>query len=259
MKKRKKRNQNSRSDKRFSRFRWVVALVVVLGLVMLWQMRDREANRSAVTVPSQPIVSLVPAWYGDAEHQLATRFADEISKHLHPAAPENVYMPPRLKAVIGWMMAEKQARRLNLECTKWMTNSRGEQVPISTLMGPKYETDGTMSVAIVGPKLYKPIAENGGRIPAITQELKNWFAVALAHEVIHLENKEFLQKQYHKREEVTQEELRAYMLTSKEVVRPLRDIGQPVGNDFIKADDAARNCGYTLPCQALLDYYLSTL
>lgn len=257
----KKRKNESRGLQRKSGGSWVywgAAIFIILALVAIWHGRRAEVKTQLAPATIRSEVSRAPLWYGDAEHKLSVQYVDLLSSQINPAAAENAYMPLGLKNRINWIIAEKQAGRLNLICAKRMESSHGKLAPASTFMGSKYNDTGNASIAVLGPKLYKAIADNGGRIPEISQEAKNFFAVALAHEVIHLENKPFLLRQYRTDDELTQEELRTWMKTSAEVVRHLREVGQPVGIDLARADDVSRRCNYQLPCPELLAFFRTT-
>jgi hypothetical protein len=225
---------------------FVLASAVLVLAVVSWWSYQGEVKEQNSTITKQP----VPPPYGDVQHQLAMQFLGQLTEKANPALPENAYMPPGLRSRLEWVYSENHAGRLKLYCAKWLEDSNGNVVPNTGLMGGNYE-DGIPIIAVMGPKLYQAVFENGGRIPAMSQEWKNYFAAGLAHEVIHLENREFFNIPNPTDEQHMTEELRTWTITSKEVVQPLRAMGQPVGPDLTKADDFLQRCNYQLPCEGL--------
>jgi hypothetical protein len=88
-----------------------------------------------------------------------------------------------------------------------------------------------------------------------SQEVKNDFALSLAHEAVHLEQPRLAADT---KEQNAPEEGRAWWAVNMNAVRPMRAQGQPMGVNFIKVDDLLRNvCNDDINCPAFKQFMIS--
>jgi len=109
--------------------------------------------------------------------------------------------------------------------------------------------EGKSTIVIARPRFIRFLLEGGRTSTPFTQQERNDFALALVHEVVHLQNPN--RGDPARLEDRLVEELRAWRETDLNFARQLRELNQPMNYRLIEADDALRACGDTLPCEPL--------
>lgn len=254
-----KRKLGTAVKRRGSWLFWYLIPVIFAALIAwgLWPSDNNKAKTFTIIPLAQPKQSLIPAWYGEAEDRLTMQFLDMLTKAADPNTPENAQMLPALKTSLQWIYSGTRNKGLLTNFEKYVTGNPGQPPPKPPFMASKYDVKGIPNITVIGPTLYAAIAENGGHLPASASRFwKNYFAISLAHEKIHLDNKKFMSevRLHNSREEILDEELRTWIKTDLEIVRPMRNLGESMHRDFAKADGIIGNCGNKLPCQELRNF-----
>lgn len=235
---------------------WYGIPIFIIALVVwaMWPERHFTPQPAASVMVPPPAQQTQMPPYGDKEHELTLQYCNFLAAATNPGLPENSYMPPGLKTRINWISDKHKQGKMEVACAKALLYPDGTPMPTSTLMSSKFDGN-KYSIGILAPRLYPFVWQNGNRVPTtITQVWKNNFATGIAHEVIHLENEKFQLKQPPATpEERFSEELRAHIVTAREIIGPLRDMKQDVYIEDIQKDNAARKCNYQLPCKPLED------
>lgn len=104
-------------------------------------------------------------------------------------------------------------------------------------------------IVIARPRFIGFLLEGGRTSAPFTPQERNDFALALVHEVIHLQNPN--RGDPAKLEDRMVEELRAWRETDLNFARQLRRLNQPMNYRLMQADDALLACGDKLPCGSL--------
>ena len=229
----KKRQLQARKSRAWLYLGSVSALFVIL-IAFVWV---NSANK----------VSSFP--YGDNEQKQAEEFFLQIIAQVNPAVPENSYFPAALKRRLEWALTEWSHGRLE------MTVATSIELPDGRIAPPRFGWmfsdyhNGLPRIGTQGPGLYRVIHENGGYITPLTPKMKNSMAASFAHESVHLDNKAYFQNKNVTIEQWLEEELRTWAIVTQDIYKPLREMGQPLDSNEVKADDAYRTCNYLLPCE----------
>ncbi len=232
------RARKKRSRKLF----WLVVALAIVGTLVLRSDHAKEPQ----TPNAQHVQPLSP----EQQNEIGKQFFNRIALTLDPTAPINSYMPEGLKNRLIWLNAQQKMGRLTIGVAPYFMDKNGKPRSDKAFMVSNILPDGNYIIGVAGLRLYEAVQQNSGQFPVITPEWKNFIALALAHEVIHLENKGYFTKQDHTAEERLNEELRAWIITC-ELTRVIRNAGQDVGYSNALIDDAVRACQYRLPCAGL--------
>jgi hypothetical protein len=123
-----------------------------------------------------------------------------------------------------------------------------DSIPSDVVMASTRLDDGIAKILIVKRRFADLFAPDIGSRFLITQRQRNDFALALIHEVVHLQNPD---ANPNNAADYAREESRAWREVSRNVVRQLRALHQPMHQTYIDVDDALVRCGDRLPCPAL--------
>jgi hypothetical protein len=175
--------------------------------------------------------------------QVLTVAADELLAAVHPAHPENDYFPSFARTRLRWMLDEHSDGRLQVA----LYDDRSErQLPAGILMAASRTAE--MSTIFIGkPRFTQFLLEAGSTRAPFTEQQKNDFALALVHEVLHLQSSAD-PRDAHGR---LMEESRVWRDVSVHAVRPLRALERPLHRRFLEVDDALQRCRDALPCPPL--------
>lgn len=191
---------------------------------------------TAVTTLPQPTAQLT-----DSQLQTA---ADELLAAVNPKKPENRYFSDFARDKLLWMMREHKAGRLDM---LFFADTPTSQLPSDVLMAA-WPRDDKATIFIAKPGLARFLAEGGAAVAPFTQQQKNDFALALVHEIVHLQNPHANPRDPEMR---IREESRAWRDVTLEVVRDLIAANQPIHQRFRDVDTALRACNDQLPCPSL--------
>jgi hypothetical protein len=185
-------------------------------------MNMAEINQAPFTKPE--IEALIGALFGAMDTSRA----------------ENRYVPSFAKQKFEWIMEQNHRGLLKINLND--TTLAGETVQLAAAFYDTSTRPPMPAIAI----FVRPLAKYqlpGFRISkTIDPVLKDNFYVLLTHEVIHLEQdrQSFLTPVT--REQRLQSEMRAWAITSKEVVRPLSLQGREIFNDLLVSDKMLQAC-----------------
>ena len=177
------------------------------------------------------------------DHQLQTA-ADGLLAAVDPAKPQNQYFPEFAREKLAWMLREHTIGRLDVA---FFNNTATVELPADVLMAA-WRRDGTATIFISKRRFEQFLLAGGATTPPFTQQQKNDFALALVHEVVHLQNPDANPRDPEMR---VQEESRAWKAVTVEVVRDLVATNQPLDQRFRDVDAALRACNDQLPCPSL--------
>lgn len=222
----------------------VLAVVILLLLSGGWWFSaERNASSplqraSAAThqIPHESVPELT-----DSQLQ---RAADELLATVDPKNPQNQYFPEFARERLSWIIRESTLGRLDVA---FFNNTRTVQLPDDVLMAA-WRRDGLATIFIGKPRFAQFLIEGGATVAPFTQQQRNDFALALVHEVLHLQNPAADPRDPKAR---LQEESRAWREVTMKVVRDLVAYNQPVHQRFRDVDTALRACRDQLPCPAL--------
>ena len=215
-------------------------ILLLVGGLWFWAFRDEgsqagsEGALSAAPTPSFPQLT---------DRQLQTA-ADELLAAIDLERPDNAYFSAFAKQTLQWMVRERGAGRLDV---LFFTDTSTSQLPPDVLMAA-WPQGNKATIFISKPRFAEFLAEGNATGPPFTQQQKNDFALALIHEIVHLQNPYANPRDPESR---AREESRAWREVTLEVVRDLIAANQPVHQRFKDVDRALRSCGDQLPCPLL--------
>lgn len=167
------------------------------------------------------------------------RLLDDVG----PGNKANWFYPAFARQRIAWLRDQIQAGRLTLRLTSETPEGDENAVMASGIV------DGAPTLLIPLKRFRQLLAADGRVRPPFTQRQKNDFALALVHEVVHLQGG-FVRGSRSSRNaaERLREELRTWWEVNLYMVRPLRQFHQPMNATFLAIDDAFRTCGDVQHC-----------
>ena len=177
------------------------------------------------------------------DHQLQTA-ADELLAAVEPTKPQNQYFSKFAREKLAWMLREHTIGQLDVA---FFNNTASVELPTDVLMAA-WRREGTATIFIGKRRFEQFLLEGGARASPFTQQQKNDFALALVHEVVHLQNPDANPRDPEMR---VQEESRAWRAVTVEVVRDLVAANQPLNQRFRDVDSVLRACNDELPCPSL--------
>lgn len=172
------------------------------------------------------------------------RAADQLLALVDPERPENDYFSDFTRDRLRWMVREHGAGRLDVA---FLTEASNGPLPPDVLMAA-WKHDGKPTIFIAKSRFMKFLIETGTTEPPFRQQQRNDFALALVHEIVHLQNPNADPKNMQLR---AAEESRVWREVSVQAVRPMRTRNQPMSQRFKDVDDALRACRDALPCPLL--------
>ena len=168
------------------------------------------------------------------------RAADALLASADPRRPENEYLPVYAREKLAWMMDEHRAGRLQVG---FYEETAGQRLPSDVLM-MAWRADGVSTIFIGRPRFEKFLHEGGAPPDTFTAQQKTDFALALVHEVVHLQRWVAPGSPAQR----AREESNVWRDVTVEVVRPLRALNRPIDRQFILVDEAFRSCDDQVPC-----------
>jgi hypothetical protein len=184
--------------------------------------------------------------------RLAAHELEEVTNGLlaavSPSLLENRYFSDFAKDKLSWAYREHNTGRLTVAP---FPDPERVGLPPDVLMAAA-RLDGQPTIFISMPRLDALLREPGHAIHPFSRQLINAFAIALIHEILHLQNPNADPREADS-DAFSREESRVYREVSLGVVRPLRLLNQPLPPTLIEIDDALRRCGDELPCLGLAE------
>lgn len=243
------RRNHARRVSKVSPRRTATALLALAGPLILlfvvdwWSLALREegSQRKSRITPNSALPT--PRFPQLTDRQLQTA-ADEFLAAVDPEQPDNVYFSDFAKQALQWMVREHKAGRLDVLFFKDTLTS---QLPPDVLMAA-WPQANKATIFISKPMFAKFLAEGNAAAPPFTQQQKNDFALALIHELVHLQNPAANPRDPEAR---ALEESRAWRDVTLRVVRDLMAANQPIDQRFRDVDQALRSCHDQLPCPVL--------
>jgi hypothetical protein len=245
-KKQRRREQQHRGGRPGARLSILLGAVALLGWLVWWFQGGEPATNvlgpgpAAVTAPAGP----APSTEALTDEKLQGA-ADQLLALIDPERPENEYFSEFARDRLRWMVREHGAGRLQVA---FLTDASNGPLPPDVLMAA-WKLGDQPTIFIAKPRFMKFLIETGATEPPFTQQQKNDFALALVHEIVHLQNPDADPRDAELR---PAEESRVWREVSLKAVRPLRTLNQPIHQRFRDVDDALRTCGDALPCPPLL-------
>jgi hypothetical protein len=188
---------------------------------------------------AQPVASGQEGEYADRRLRAA---ADELLAAINPNLPGNAYFTDFAREKLRWMNREYVAGRLDLS----FISETGARFPKDVVMASTRV--GDKSTILIAKARFADFLSSGPALAPFTQRQRNDFALALIHEIVHLQNPDATP---HSAADYAREEFRAWRDVSRHVVRALRAVHQPMHQTFIDVDDALLNCRDQAPCPQL--------
>jgi hypothetical protein len=169
-------------------------------------------------------------------HEEALQLVNQLIGAIEPDKPENAYMPPLLRDKIRWVYRQYEKKHLTINYVASYDRNRDGSDNKGTFMRSQRANGGKAAlIEIFALRLIVYVRIQKGVLSGYNDEIKDLFAIALAHKAVHLEvagpAKENLQ-----------EEERTWRKIDLGVIRPMRAAGRKVEADFIEADDLLRRC-----------------
>lgn len=175
---------------------------------------------------------------------------------MDPLLPVNSYMPQALKDKLNWVRNSAYTVEMPTFPDGWNQNLINS--PAATMADANYckfpQFPDQKPCIRVYPNMLMILMRYEFMMLKPNQGFKNTFAIFLAHEAIHHERGATFFRPQIPPAEVAAEELRAWIKTIKDIVRPLRRIKQPMYNEFETMDDMLTKCKDRLPCKPFEAY-----
>jgi hypothetical protein len=187
--------------------------------------------------------------YLDAELGAA---ANQLFESVKRSIAEDRALPEFAREKIAWLIGQQRAGALSVTLLK---NATGTNLSDEDLMASG-KVDGKSVIVIAQPRFSIFLAEGGRLAAPFSRQQVNDFMLGLVHETVHLQNAN--PGNPASLADRLREELRAWREVDVNVVRPLRELHQPMNRRFTEADDALRTCGWTEPCPPLLEILMPT-
>lgn len=181
--------------------------------------------------------------------QEAVDLVNQLFKACNPDIPANAYMPTFLREKLRWVYVEKLAGRLN---TEFVTDEKHELGAALMLGG--YDDRGVPFIRIVADNLLLLIRVEYGVKTGFNQMQKNTFALALAHEAVHLEQPWSFFKYKKTHQKFVDEELRTHRKINRQVVTELLKKGELIDIEFMKIREVLSKCGNLVSCSAFTEF-----
>lgn len=185
----------------------------------------------------------LPLWFSVED---AGTLCNQLLKAVEPDMPENAYMPPFLKQKLRWVYQQTAVGRLKLNLTLDMRN----QLPSHVLMQASV-VEGVPVIEISAKRLILLVRIELGTPTGFTQEQKNSFAIALAHEATHHEKPTVRNKP---RKAMIEEEVRVWTKIDELVVKELLEIGQPMIGTFVEFHALRNKCAGAKNCAGIREW-----
>lgn len=177
----------------------------------------------------------------DAELQ---RAADGLLAAVNPELTSNGYFPGFVKDQLRWFNTEHTMGRLDV---RFFHETPTNSLPPDIVMASMRE-GGTGVIFLSKRRFAADLRDTGGVGPPFNARQRNDFTISLVHEIVHLRHPEANPADPL---EHAREELRVWSEVNALVVRPLRQLSQPLHPRFLDVDDALHACQDSLPCPAL--------
>ena len=169
---------------------------------------------------------------------------DDLLAEISPRREQNGYFSEFARRQLRWMEQEARAGRLTVGL---FTDPASVGLLPGVLMVATV-VDSIPTILVVKPRFLEFLKKSGRITKPFTAQQRNDFAIGIVHEVVHLRESPTVAKD---QEMFSEEELKTWRIVNLRVVRPLRDQGRPVDQQFALVDDVLRGCGDTLPCPLL--------
>ena len=169
---------------------------------------------------------------------------DDLLAEISPGREQNGYFSEFARSQLQWMEQEARAGRLAVGLFT-------DPVSVGLLPGVLMvatAVDSIPTILVVKPRFVEFLEKSGRMAKPFTAQQRNDFAIAIVHEVVHLRESPAVARD---QETFSEEELKTWLTVNLRVVRPLRDQGRPVDQQFALVDDLLRGCDDTLPCPLL--------
>jgi hypothetical protein len=178
----------------------------------------------------------------DAQLQAAVALTDRLYRSVDPTLKENNYFPEALKEKLSWVYKKRESGELGVFVA---TDNRG-LLNRGTLMRAAYTRDGQMRIEFPAHIAYATSQDPEIRTLVGGRQLKNSFAVGLAHEATHLLGlpRSFFEtpRSTKVRDLVVQEELRTWTEVDEHIVAPLLDAFEPLHESLVQFNKVRKGC-----------------
>ena len=216
-----------------------VAVAVVAGV---WALRPEDGpthptDAAELSTKTRSITREV----SDTEVQ---RAADDLLASVNPNLPENEHFTRFARQKLTWMDRQNADGRLDVA---FVSEVRSAGLSSSVFMAATL-VDGRPTIMIAKPRFHAFLREGGRLAAPFTPRQRNDFAIALVHEVYHLQNWRDDPENDEGRSLI---ETQAWHAVNLGVVRPWRASNQPVDPRFLQVDDGFLSCSDRLPCPAV--------
>jgi hypothetical protein len=182
----------------------------------------------------------------------AEKFVKFLIDEVNPAHDRNKYMPQLMQTKLNWILNKHTNNELELLLEPaYFRNNK------DTIMHAGYTQEGKPFIAIVVQVVLELMwfdYVDHDRI-SISETWKNFFAISLIHEAVHLEHDRAHFARQYTEEQIIDEEVRVHALVTTQVIRPLTQSGHPVPARVADVDAILRRCHDDWQrCQELRDY-----
>ncbi len=228
----------------------VFAIGLIAGTILTTRRPTLKADRSPDL--SGPVAMPQPQSDGNLTDSALNAAVNQLFLSLNPSLADNQYFPQFAQEKIGWILSQKKAGTLRII---FLENTENTGLDAEDLMASG-TVEGKSTIVIARPRFIGFLLEGGRTSAPFTLQERNDFALALVHEVVHLQNPN--RGDPARLGDRMAEELRAWRETDLNFARQLRELNQPMNYRVIEADDALRACGDKLPCEPLRQMLLPT-
>jgi hypothetical protein len=218
----------------------VVLLLLLSGAAVLVVAFGRSRD---IEAPLGPSAARGTTPITIAQEQLRVA-VDGLLAAVNPQDPSVRHFPEFVRTKLAWLNREHQAGHLQV---LFFPDTVAPSVPADIVMASG-RTGATATIFVSQTRLASDLLNAGQLSPPFGPQQRNDFAIALVHEVLHLQN---AQADPEDATTYAREELRVWREVNMHAVRPLRSLNEPMHQRFLDVDDALTLCRDRLPCPAI--------
>lgn len=183
----------------------------------------------------------------------AQNLVRQLAAAVDPARPENSYMPPLMREKLAWVFRENGAGRLTINLSKEPARNPDGSVNLGVLMdSTKYPASALIN--IYAGRLMTFVRWFQGVRYGYDDPTKDFFALGLVHEAIHLEQPVSFFARRSGPHPGPEEEERAWRKLIIQAARPMRESGRKMQSDIQEADDILRRCNDAPKCPDFIKF-----
>jgi hypothetical protein len=179
----------------------------------------------------------------EATDEEAVTLLNQLLSAINPSNPENARMPAFLKEKITWVYDKHAAGVLDLMLVRGFLNNNR-----ATMMRTFYTKEGKATIEVSAPRLLIWVRMQGKTATGFTRMQRNSFAVAIAHEAVHLELPKGTFAASQTKADSVKEEMRTWEKIDRLIVAEILAQGEELEIDFVNVHSMLKRCKNPMKC-----------